>query len=744
MSKKYLFLVFLLFCKSSIFSQDLLLFDWQLHTSFKNITASTVDDSGNLWCGTNGGIFVYNSSDRSFKTFNSMNGILSNNVSAIHFDPVSKLIFAGFSNGIIEIFTKDFKIQHITSISTSDFPNLKINKIISHNGFLYIATGFGIAVYDINKEIFTTSVVKIANWNRTENINTIHIANNKIWAASKSGIASCDLTKFIEIPNNWEIIEFPSTNKNIVGITSFQNQLLFCNPQEVFAIDNNSIQSIAQVNSEILELISNEYSCWIITQNGIIDKDGKYFYTNECNGGFINNSLMLANTTSGVVIIRNGNSSEPISPNSPSNNTFSSLAIDEDGVLWSTSAHLQALFYKGGLTKFENGVWENFSSKEFPIFITDNFYNVAIINGILYSSSVGGGVAYCNPYQRPLQFSFLSERNEKFVGTKTESDTFLFVGDFKSDSKGNVWFTNWGQQSAGPILLARTNDGKSYPFSNCYKSDERRILKLEIDNFGTKWIGSYPGEGIGIFYFNEKNTFENNSDDVCGMISTSTFSSLPDNSPTVIKKDPNGCLWLGFRQGLSVIFNPSAVLSKNQLIVRQINHLNNQYINDILMDPTGNAWIVTQNGIYIVSYNTFELVKIINTSNSPLKTNNIYSICGNFENGTIYFGSDNGLYSVKTNIIEPKDKYDILCYPQPFKLNKDEYLSIDGLASNTELKIITVNGEFVRSLQTTSRKTYWDGRDANNKKVSSGVYFVIGTSETTNSTGVQKIIVINE
>jgi len=720
------------------------LFDWQLYTSYKNVTVSTVDNYGNIWCGTNGGIFVYSPSDKSFKTFNSMNGLLSNNVSAIHSDSISKLIFAGFSDGMIEIFTKDFNIRHITSISTSDFPNLKINKIISYNGFLYIATGFGIVVYDINKGIFTTSVVKIANWDRTENINSIYIANNKIWASSKSGIAYCELTKFIEIPSNWEVVEFLSTNQNVVSITPFQNQLLFCNSREVFAVDNNSIINIAEVNDEIIELISSRNSYWIVTRNGIIDKEGNNIYTNECNGGFLNDNLMLINTTSGIVIFQNNNSSNPISPNSPSNNTFSSLAIDKNGVLWSTSAHLQALFYKGGITKFENGIWENFTSKEFPIFITDNFYNVAIINDLLYSSSVGGGVAYCNPYQRPLQFSFLSERNEKFVGTKTETDTFLFVGDFKSDAKGNTWFTNWGKQTAGPILLVRASDGKSYPFSNCYKSDERRILKLEIDNYGTKWIGSYPGEGIGIFYFNEKNTFENTSDDVCGIISTSTYTSLPDNSPTVIKKDPNGCLWLGFRQGLSIIFNPSAVLSNNQLIVRQINHLNNQYINDILIDPTGNAWIATQNGIFVVSYNTFELVKIINSSNSPLKTNNIYSVCGNFDNGTIYLGTDKGLYSVRTNIIEPKDNFDIVCYPQPFKISKDEYLSIDGLASNTELKIITVNGEFVRSLRTSSRKTFWDGRDTNNKKVSSGVYFVVGISETTNSTGVQKIIVINE
>lgn len=744
MSKKYLLLVLFFLCKSSIYSQNLRLFDWQLYTSYKNIIASTVDDSGNLWCGTNGGIFVYSPSNNSFKTFNSMNGILSNNVTAIYFDTTSKLIFAGFSDGMIEIFTKDFKIQHVTSISTSNFPNLKINKIISYDGFLYIATGFGIAVYDINKGIFSTSVVKIADWDRTENINYIHIFDNKIWAASKSGIAFCELSKFIEIPSNWEILEFPSNNKSICGITDFQNQLLFCNNQEVFATKNNSATSILQVNQDIIALISNDFSFWVITQNGIMDKQGNYIYTNECNGGFVNNNLMLANTGKGIVIIKDGNTGEAISPNSPSNNVFSSLAIDDNGVLWSASAHLQALFFKGGLTKFENGVWENYTSKEYPVFITDNFYNVAIINGMLYSSSVGGGVAYCNPYKRPLQFSFLSERNEKFVGTRTETDTFLFVGDFKADARGNVWFTNWGQQSAGPILLARTKDGKSYPFSNCYKSDERRILKLEIDNFGTKWVGSYPGEGIGIFYFNEKNTFENISDDVCGLISTSTYSSLPDNSPTVIKKDPNGCLWLGFRQGLSIIFNPSAVLSNNQLIVRQINHLNNQYINDILIDPTGNAWIATQSGIFVVSYNTFELIQIINNNNSPLKTNSIYSICGNFDNGTIYIGTDNGLYSVRTNIIAPKEKFDIICFPQPFKLNKDEFLSIDGLAPYAELKIITVNGEFVRSLNTSSRKTYWDGRDSNNKKVSSGVYFVVGTSETTNSTGVQKIVVINE
>lgn len=739
---KTIFFVFLL-CQSVLLSQsDIYLYDWNLYTSYRNVNIATIDNQNRIWGGTTGGIFVYDAQNNSFNTFNSLNGILSNNTTSLYYDSSTKLIFAGFSDGNLEIIDRNFKITHITSISSSDFPNTRINKIIAYNGFLYLATGFGIVVFDINRKIFTTNVVKIANWNRAENIIDIYIFNNRIWATSASGIAFCNLEKYIEIPVNWTTLQIPSVDNKIITIDTFNNNLIFANSREIFRFNGSEIEKIKDFEKNIKQIFTYNNSILIVADNGIYDLEQSKFFESAINSAFVQKNKIIFATTNGIIVYEN-NFGEPIAPNSPFNNIFSSMVVDKNGVLWSVSAHLQALFYSGGITKFENGFWENYNKKIFQNFITDNFYNISIIDDLLYSSSVGGGVAVCNPYRRPINFDFLSERNEKFVGTKTETDTFLFVGDFKSDNRGNVWFTNWGGQSGGPVLVMRQKNGTSKAYTNCYKSDERRILKLEIDNFNTKWVGSYPGEGIGIFYFNENNTPDNPSDDICGMISTSNVNALPDNSPTVIKKDPNGCIWMGFRQGLSVIFNPTAVLNKNQLIIRQINHLNNQKINDIMIDPTGHAWIATNNGVFVISYNTFELVKILNSSNSPIKSSNVLSIAGDFKKGILYFGTEDGLYCANSNILEPNEKFDIVCYPQPFKIKKDNFLTIDGLAPNSEIKIITINGEFVKSIHTTSRTALWDGKDNNGDEVSSGVYLVVGTSATTNSNGVQKIVVIS-
>lgn len=747
MLRKALTLIsFFLSCLLLKAQQDVSLFDWQLFTSFKNITVSSEDKFGRIWCGTTGGIFLFNPKDSLFTKFNSLNGILSNNATAIYFDNTNELTFAGFYDGFVEIFDKYLNISHLTSIATSDFPNLRINKITGYSNFVYFATGFGIVQYDLNKKIFTTSVLKIADWSRAEQINEIIIFNNKIWVSSSNGIAYCDLSKLIEIPSNWKTITFPSNDKFVKSINIINDTIFFSNSYEVFKLENDSSATqIFTSTKKILQIINISNNLHLVIEDGISDLNGTYFFESQINSvSQVDQQRFLINTSEGVIIYDGSHFSDKISPNSPFNNVFAKIAIDEQGTLWSVSAHLQALFLKGGITKFEQDAWENYNSTKFPNFISDNFFNIAIIDNVLYSSSVGGGVAVCNLTEKPFKFEFLSERNEKFVGTKTLTDTFLLVGDFKPDSKGNVWFTNWGSQTAGPILVSRSKNGNSYAFINCYKSDERRILMLEVDNFNTKWVGSYPGEGIGIFYFNENNTPDNLNDDICGLVSTTNQSGLPDNSPTVIKKDPNGNIWLGFRQGLSIIFNPSAVLSKNQLIIRSINHLNNQIVNDIVFDPTGYAWIATNSGVFVLSYNTYDLIRIYNSKNSPLKVNNILSIAGNFKNGTIYFGTDEGLYTAKSYSVEPSDKYNIRCYPQPFNLKKDVELTIDGLAPNSELKITTINGELVKSIYTSSGKTTWDGKDFNNNLVSNGVYIIIGTSGSTNSTGVQKIIVISK
>jgi hypothetical protein len=91
---------------------------------------------------------------------------------------------------------------------------------------------------------------------------------------------------------------------------------------------------------------------------------------------------------------------------------------------------------------------------------------------------------------------------------------------------------------------------------------------------------------------------------------------------------------------------------------------------------------------------------------------------------------------------EPQDSYDLKISPQPFNPNLHTEFKIDGLAENSEIKIMTLSGEVVKTLFSNSKTIIWDGRDEGRRRVSSGVYLISTSSGNSEKSGVIKFAVI--
>jgi hypothetical protein len=157
-----------------------------------------------------------------------------------------------------------------------------------------------------------------------------------------------------------------------------------------------------------------------------------------------------------------------------------------------------------------------------------------------------------------------------------------------------------------------------------------------------------------------------------------------------------------------------------------------------------NKWIATNNGVFVVSSDGSEILANYTTDNSLLPSNEVLYITSNPKTGDFYFGTTKGLAIATTMIVQPSPSYEIKVSPQPFVVPKDNQLLIDGLAMDSEIKILTINGELVRTLNTQSKKTFWDGRDYTGKYVQSGIYLLVAKSLTTKESAVHKIAVINK
>jgi hypothetical protein len=163
---------------------------------------------------------------------------------------------------------------------------------------------------------------------------------------------------------------------------------------------------------------------------------------------------------------------------------------------------------------------------------------------------------------------------------------------------------------------------------------------------------------------------------------------------------------------------------------------------DIFIDELNNKWIATNNGVWVLNPDGTETIAIINKKNSPLIDDDVYSIIIDGETGIAYFGTKKGLCTASSLSIKPLQSYNISCYPQPYNPGVDGYLTIDGLTSDSEIKILTIDGGLVKTITVIGRKAIWDGRDTKGNYVTSGIYMAVASSTTTGTDSVGKIAVI--
>ena len=147
---------------------------------------------------------------------------------------------------------------------------------------------------------------------------------------------------------------------------------------------------------------------------------------------------------------------------------------------------------------------------------------------------------------------------------------------------------------------------------------------------------------------------------------TKKFSRIPISNPqnlqfgmsagTVIEeiKDEEKLLWIDSYAGLTRINQNTGQTLRYLSQKNSSDHLISNQINKILKDRSGVTWIATENGLSYFSskstkFNNVHSIKYGVLDLNLLKDKNITAI-SQASNGTIWFGTDNGLYqSINTN-----------------------------------------------------------------------------------------------
>lgn len=741
--KNILIILFVTSLSAVMFSQQPA--NWKNHTDMKQVNSIQALNDG-VWAATNGGGFFYDNTLDSYKKLAKTEGLFSTTLTAACVDNYGKVWF-GSSTGALNVFDpSDNSVQTILDIYNSDRVNKQINELRTLGDTIFISTEFGLSLIDTKSLTFYDTYYKFGNL--SSNIRVVStFSSNLIYTATEFGIAAQKAgATNLSAPESWNIYNTSSgLPSNIVRkIRTFDNMLIAATDKGLSQFNGSSWQAFLpsfngvsiidiQVSNDSL-FISHGNSISVYNQGSITTIFSCPFEIRKISSS---TAGLFAASSKGIVKVEPGNNYKIIVPNGPEANQFPGMSVDNDGVLWSASGKDN----RGvGFYSFNGDYWQTTNTSNAPLPYNDYHTTYSGPDNITYIGSWGFGFVRI----ADNNLSIFRAADMPVQGI-LEDPNFKVVTGFGDDSKGNLWLLNWGAADRKPLCLL-TKDSLWVTFSIGAELNQyfEKHFNLTVDQYDTKWFCVQDERKAGLYYFNENKTTDNSADDFSGYVSKT--SGLNDNNINCIVPDNRGDLWLGTSLGVNIITNTSSVLSNSpQIRVSSVFILRQQTINCIAVDPLNQKWVGTNQGLLLVNSDGSQLIATYDTRNSALLSDVIRSIAIDKNKGIVYVGTDAGLTSFETPAIEPVESFsDLFIYPNPFLLvDKNEFLTIDGLIKDSEIKILSITGKLISEFSSPGgRVAYWSGKDLDGKFVSSGIYIIVAYDQDGNDVATSKVAVL--
>ena len=339
--------------------------------------------------------------------------------------------------------------------------------------------------------------------------------------------------------------------------------------------------------------------------------------------------------------------------------------------------------------------------------------------------------------------------NSPLISVFSTNKDYVVVQGITFDNQGKLWVIN-SMNNTESILTYNHEKWNHYPQDAL--NPLANLSQLLIDSRNYLWFCNDNWQKPALFRYD----IANNT-----LSSYTSFSNQDGTTLSVtelgnIKEDNNHNIWVGTNAGPILIEQNETQQSEPTFTQVKVPRndgtnyadylLNEVSVRCIAIDKANRKWFGTkENGVYVIDNDNITQLHHFTESNSSLLSNAIESIAINEETGEVYFGTDKGLcsYQSDTNgINEEMTRDNVWAYPNPVTPDYTGEITITGLSSKADIKIVSSNGALVNQ-GTSNGGTYtWDGTDLKGKKVASGIYMVqTATSEGSKGT-VCKIAII--
>ena len=740
---------------------------WTGYFSYVSIK-SISQGNDKIYAAAENAIFTYDLSTEEISSISTINGLSGNPISTAYYSENNGLYVIGYENGLIEIVIDGednvLKVVDILDKTTIP-PNMKtINHFNEYNGRLYISTGFGISVYNLETLEFGDTYF-IGDLGSQINITQTTVQGDLIYASSsENGIKSA-------LVADENIIDYQQWATVIgggyKGIQSLGVELYAVNNSNIilkFDLDVGFLQ-IDTFLSPVVDFRAFSGVLTITTKSSIHTFSEGYVLTNEITSLFeydyllqagyaFNNSFYLGTADLGMLIVPfNVNRALQVLPEGPLYNQPFTIEASP-GKLWVAFGDVDLTFNpypltRKGISNYRNESWTNIKYDS----LTD-LLDVEDVNDLVFikSNPNNPNETYMSSYQKGLlkiknqdPTILYNETNSplEIPGGDEALGIRLYGSDF--DKQDNFWFVQ-SRIDKGLIKLTPEGQFQTIDISNIINAeDELALGKLVVSREGYVFFGAVSSGLVG---YNPTTNEFNKIGEALGN------GNLPSTDIKALAFDNQNRLWIGTRKGLRVLysarnfFESGADIDSQPIIIlddgvpQELLFL--QSITDIEVDGSNNKWVSTAtSGVFYLSSNGQETLLRFTSANSPLPSDTVLDISIDDADGTVYFATKDGLVAYDGTSTAPgEDLESVYAYPNPVRPNYFGNVTIDGLTAKANVKITDITGNLVFETTSQGGSVEWDTTAFGKYKVASGVYLVLITSDDNLLTKVAKIMII--
>ncbi len=723
--------------------------EWRSHFFSETISSLTLGDEDEVYAGGEFALFEYHDDVRSLVARDKISGLSGSEITAVYYNPDLQKLYVIYEDADIDILEGD-AITNFPFIKTSSVSgNKTVNEITRDGDFLYLSSGIGIIVLDmVNEEIKETYTIIPVGEPSTY---STALTADSIYVSTASGIYAGAKSSNLSNFNNWKQVDSIICQK----IVNYQGDLLLLSSEDMYRRTQGQNELIFSSDSSFVIMDADIYGddIYFVTNN---PSEGKlYILKNGTQAEQILTDRIILNpraieiNEAGVIFIADfwqgllrveGDKLTNYVPPGPSSNQFYDIYFADHKMYCPSGAVDLAYNGRGlidGLKIYDQGWWSDVNGYDHPKLA--DFRDVMTVardanTESIYAGSWGAGLMELHP-----DGSIDTFRTGYFdlVNGNSARITSMVMDPFQ-----NLWMTNFGPNVKALICKKSDNSFVTFDYNQ-----GAGIGPMAIDEAGQLWMIEVASGRL--YCYDPAGTIDDPNDDR----QSSAVAGLSGAARSLhITED--GELWIGTDNGISIIHCPESFLDNNcDVELRVVNYdgiingylFHDEIVNTITTDGANRKWVGTENGAWLISEDAKSVVHAFNTTNSPLPSNKVYNIGVNPDNGEVFFITEKGLVSYRSDATEgvDVDKQELLVFPNPIEPGYEGNIAIRGVSTDARVKITDAKGQLVFQTTAYGGQANWNGYTYTGKKAQSGVYYVFAMSKDGSLTSSTKFVIIN-